>query len=130
MSDAQLGMIAGEDATTKRQKERLGSEIQGLEATTKVLRGLKEVRYALVPLIGRESDTEYHLVHLVEMRKRCRVAVGFDGNGRERKSTFRSTLLRLCRRLFLLALAFLYPLYLRLYLDFLFLFLIFLIFFQ
>lgn len=39
MSDAQLDMIAGEDATTRRERERLGSEIQGLEAAMKVLRG-------------------------------------------------------------------------------------------
>ncbi|KAK4157356.1 Dynamin central region-domain-containing protein [Chaetomidium leptoderma] len=38
MSDAQLDMIAGEDATTKREREQLRSEIQGLEAARKVLR--------------------------------------------------------------------------------------------
>lgn len=39
MSDAQLDIIAGEDGTTKRERERLGSEIQGLEAAMQVLRG-------------------------------------------------------------------------------------------
>jgi hypothetical protein len=39
MSDTQLDMIAGEDATTKRERERLGSEIEGLEAAMRVLRG-------------------------------------------------------------------------------------------
>lgn len=39
MSDAQLDMIAGEDSTTRRERERLKSEIQGLEAAMKVLRG-------------------------------------------------------------------------------------------
>ncbi|KAH6632587.1 hypothetical protein F5144DRAFT_593312 [Chaetomium tenue] len=39
MSDTQLDMIAGEDINTKRERERLGSEIQGLEAAMKVTRG-------------------------------------------------------------------------------------------
>ena len=39
LSDSQLDMIAGEDATTRRERERLGSEIQGLKAAMKVLRG-------------------------------------------------------------------------------------------
>jgi hypothetical protein len=39
MSDAQLDMIAGEDVTTKRERERLGSEIEGLKAAMAVLRG-------------------------------------------------------------------------------------------
>jgi hypothetical protein len=39
MSDTQLDMIACEDATTKRERERLGSEIEGLEAAMRVLRG-------------------------------------------------------------------------------------------
>jgi UPF0288 family protein (methanogenesis marker protein 3) len=39
MSDSQLDMIAGEDATTKRERERLNFEIQGLEAAMKVIRG-------------------------------------------------------------------------------------------
>ena len=39
MNDAQLDMIAGEDSTTRRERERLKSEIQGLEAAMKVLRG-------------------------------------------------------------------------------------------
>ncbi|KAJ4294867.1 hypothetical protein N0V88_005104 [Collariella sp. IMI 366227] len=38
MSDAQLDMIAGEDGATKRERERLESEIKGLEAATKLLR--------------------------------------------------------------------------------------------
>lgn len=39
LSDSQLDMIAGEDGTTRRERERLGSEIQGLRAAMKVLRG-------------------------------------------------------------------------------------------
>ncbi len=39
MTDSQLDMIAGEDVTTRRERERLGSEIQGLKAAMKVLRG-------------------------------------------------------------------------------------------
>jgi hypothetical protein len=38
MSETQLDMIAGEDATTKRERERLVSEIRGLEEAMKVLR--------------------------------------------------------------------------------------------
>jgi hypothetical protein len=38
MSDEQLDMIAGEDAATRRERERLVSEIQGLEEAMKVLR--------------------------------------------------------------------------------------------
>ncbi|KAK4033771.1 hypothetical protein C8A01DRAFT_39779 [Parachaetomium inaequale] len=38
MTDTQLDMIAGEDGSTKRERERLGSEIQGLGAAMKVLR--------------------------------------------------------------------------------------------
>ncbi len=39
MTDTQLDMIAGEDSATRRERERLKSEIQGLEAAVKVLRG-------------------------------------------------------------------------------------------
>jgi hypothetical protein len=39
MSDSQLDMIAGEDGTTKRERERLCSGIEDLEAVTKALRG-------------------------------------------------------------------------------------------
>jgi hypothetical protein len=39
LSDAQLDMIAGEDATTRQERERLKFEIQGLEAAMKILRG-------------------------------------------------------------------------------------------
>ena len=39
MSDTQLDMIAGEDVTTKRERVRLGSDIEGLEAAMRVLRG-------------------------------------------------------------------------------------------
>lgn len=39
MTDTQLDMIAGEDSNTKRERERLGSEIQGLEAAMRVVKG-------------------------------------------------------------------------------------------
>ncbi|KAH6855790.1 hypothetical protein B0I37DRAFT_442572 [Chaetomium sp. MPI-CAGE-AT-0009] len=39
MTDTQLDMIAGEDGNTKRERERLGFEIQGLGAATDVMRG-------------------------------------------------------------------------------------------
>jgi hypothetical protein len=39
MSDDQLDMIAGEDAATRRARQHLKSEIKGLEAAMKVLRG-------------------------------------------------------------------------------------------
>lgn len=39
MRDAQLELIAGEDVLTKRERERLKAEIQGLEAAMKVLKG-------------------------------------------------------------------------------------------
>ena len=39
LTDSQLDMIAGEDVTTRRERECLGSEIQGLRAAMKVLQG-------------------------------------------------------------------------------------------
>lgn len=39
MSDEQLDIIAGEEASTRRERKRLKSEIKGLEAAMKVLRG-------------------------------------------------------------------------------------------
>lgn len=39
MSDSQLDRIAGEAPATRRERERLNVEIQGLEAATKILRG-------------------------------------------------------------------------------------------
>jgi hypothetical protein len=39
MSDTQLDMIAGEDGNTKRERERLNLEIQGLEAAMQVMKG-------------------------------------------------------------------------------------------
>ncbi|KAK4100262.1 hypothetical protein N658DRAFT_524846 [Parathielavia hyrcaniae] len=38
MSDSQLDMIAGEDATTKRERERLDAEIRGLKAAMEAMR--------------------------------------------------------------------------------------------
>lgn len=39
MSDEQLDMIGGEEAATKRERKRLESDIKGLKAAKKVLRG-------------------------------------------------------------------------------------------
>ena len=39
LSDSQLERIAGENTTTKRERQRVKAEIQGLEAAIKILRG-------------------------------------------------------------------------------------------
>ena len=49
MNDAQLDMIAGEDSTTRRERERLKSETQGLEALKFRHGDRREIQHAVSP---------------------------------------------------------------------------------